>query len=584
MKKLGMDPQKTSLPTLFNYIGEHHLGYRIVIQNFAGGANSPVWGAAVDNGMMAFAPHGNNTPHLRLDYPPGLQACVAVAGGVNQSENTYGPTLEFFDYMPWYLQDNVEQSWANQVVAAKFAKILDAHPEFNIWDAREYLRQTGSCWAKGWTERNGFGRPDPAVHVDKLLPGPPLEFRAAISRNARQVRFTWRNFLMSDFAATVIARGNGEIVYRGTGTNFVWTTDADGPQTFTYWSENQAGDKSRLEPFQTRVVMGLQENGIPACLVLAESGGHEFTSLAMQNVFQRQATNWICAITCRTNSPAAKWVDLYEHGGVYAAALPNFSAMADYAISNRYRLILVPLNGPSVDASQSALWEKAVAAGIAVVMSHCAEPLTADQPLANREVPAYLGAAITVGYGVNSNEMTYGPGLEFFDAAPPQKNGMNYDYNENAAAAVVAAKLARILDTHPSYNLWDARQHLRQSASYYADGWRSNGGYGRAPVEPAKIARLDRAPPLKIQAKASVDGRTVAFSWLNFLQTGFAATVIQGPGGSDIYTGKGTNYVWHSDVSGTAKFKFFSQDKTGRRSRDEPYTVLMLEGLHKSAR
>ena len=36
--------------------------------------------------------------------------------------------------------------------------MLDAHPNYNIWDAREHLRQAASFWATGWTETNGYGR------------------------------------------------------------------------------------------------------------------------------------------------------------------------------------------------------------------------------------------------------------------------------------------------------------------------------------------------------------------------------------------------------------------------------------------
>src|SRR5690606_26174272 len=64
MKKLGMNPTNTPVETLFRYIGEHKLGYRIVLNNGASGCSLPFWGVALDNGMMPFAPQGNNTPNL----------------------------------------------------------------------------------------------------------------------------------------------------------------------------------------------------------------------------------------------------------------------------------------------------------------------------------------------------------------------------------------------------------------------------------------------------------------------------------------------------------------------------------------
>jgi hypothetical protein len=150
------------------------------------------------------------------------------------------------------------------------------------------------------------------------------------------------------------------------------------------------------------------------------------------------------------------------------------------------------------------------------------------------------------------------------------------------AAGVVAGKLAQILDAHPHYNLWDARQHLRQSASYYATGWVEDGGYGRPPSQPAPIARLDPAPPLDLQATRSAGGDSVTFSLQNFRQSSFAETVIQRKDGRTIYHGTGTNFTWRSDVSGEETFHFFTKDKAGRLSRSEAYTILRVEGLRRT--
>src|SRR5262249_3905917 len=147
----------------------------------------------------------------------------------------------------WVSHANFEdaaQSWANQYTAAKFAHILDAHPRYNIWDARQHLRQAASFWATGWNETNGYGRVNENAEVSSLLPGPPLAFQANLGPDHHRVLFSWRNFLQSDFAATVIARKDGRIVYEGTGTNAIWISDLEGEETFTYWSKNQHGNKS----------------------------------------------------------------------------------------------------------------------------------------------------------------------------------------------------------------------------------------------------------------------------------------------------------------------------------------------------
>ena len=181
---------------------------------------------------MLFALHYNNTPCFRFNDPIGIRAAVSVAGGQHTSANTYGPSLEFIEAVPVSGPnpkfEDTAQSWANQGLAAKFAKILDRHPGYNIWDAREHLRQAASFWSTGWMEANGYGRVNEQAVVGKLLPGPPVEFLAVKTHDGRGVSFTWRNFRQSDFSATVIARDDGRIIYEGSGTNFSGTPDADG--------------------------------------------------------------------------------------------------------------------------------------------------------------------------------------------------------------------------------------------------------------------------------------------------------------------------------------------------------------------
>ncbi len=175
---------------------------------------------------------------------------------------------------------------------------------------------------------------------------------------------------------------------------------------------------------------------------------------------------------------------------------------------------------------------------------------------------------------------SFGPGLEFFDA-PATPSPLSPEPLQPDAAAVVAAKLARIFDANPAYNLWDARQHLRQSASYYREGWREDGGYGRPAATPVKIDKLDPAPPVEIQALKSPDGTSIAFSWENFLETHFAETVIKRGNGAALYHGTGTSFNWISDVDGEETFSVFSKDKEGRLSRAEAYTTFTVSGLRR---
>jgi hypothetical protein len=585
MTQLGMDPKRTTLEELFAYIGKHQLGYRIAMRNFAHTANDSFWAAAVDNGIMPFAAHGDNTAQ-RIERSPGLQSCVAVAGGRSKRENTYGPSLEFFDAVPsgpgGLLGEDTAQSWANQMLAAKFAKILDRHPAYNIWDARQHLRQAASFWEQGWTERNGYGRVNLNARVGKLGPAPPVDFKVLLARNGRQVHFTWRNFAMSDFAATVIATKDGRILYDGNGTNFSWTTGTNVPAGFVYWSKNKGGEKSRIETYQHRTVPGLSYAGKPSCLILADPGDRAPGAMEMMAVFGATApTNWVCDMACRPESQAAQWVGMFQGHSPYVAVLPDFAAMVDYAISNRYRLILVP-SSPTVDADLSVydpLWRRAMAAGLSVVTPHSGSwPET--KAASKLSSPAALKAAITVTYAEGTNVLTSGPGLEFTDAAapPPGILGAYYD-SANAAAAKLATKLARIMAEYPFFNAFDARQSLRQTGSHYMDGWSPEYGYGTPLTTPIARKPLELAPPLDMRMERSVDGKSVVFSWLNFRQTAFAATVIQDSKGATLYAGQGTNFIWHSDLTGDATFKFYTKGKSGRLSRDEAYTVVRLEGL-----
>ena len=201
--------------------------------------------------------------------------------------------------------------------------------------------------------------------------------------------------------------------------------------------------------------------------------------------------------------------------------------MVSYAITNHYRLLLAPVNYAEHDLYPfKNEWDRATAAGILVVLPHNALASHSRKPQARRLSPPRLFSAVTVGEGVITNRLSFGPGLECFDAPAPLPSRTSGTENQMDAAAVVAGKLAQILDANPRYNIWDARQHLRQSSSYYATGWVEDGGYGRPPAQPARIPVLDPAPPLEIQATKSADGTSVTFSWQNFLQSSFAETII----------------------------------------------------------
>jgi hypothetical protein len=585
MKQLGMDPETTPVEKLFRYIGEHHLGYRIVMQNLPAGQSMPSWGVAVDNGMMPFAPHYRNS-HVRYNDPEGFKSCVSVGGGTKENHYSYGQSLEFYDALPAWISaghyEDAAESWSNQALAAKFARILDAHPEYNIWDAREHLRQAGSHFAQGWSEEEGFGRVSESAVVTSLLPGAPVEFWAAKTSDNRKVIFTWRNFLQSDFAATVIARKNGQIIYDGTGTNFTWISDIEGDEEFKFWSRNQSGKTSRLEACNVRLVQGLAYRTDQTCLVLGTAPTDDSLNRKTYDYFREAMPLWICNMVYRPGNPTYDQATNFPQGDV-VAVLPDYKSMVSYAIQKQYRLLIVPAGRrEKVDLYQfKSEWDRAVSNGIAVVMVHYGWEIPSIVAAARKTTPPDLFSAIVVGGGITTNERTYGPGLELYDCIPAHQV-WPADTTQNAGAAAVAVKLARILDVNTNYNIWDARQHLRQSASHYKQGWSEESGYGRASDAVVTISELDLAPPLEIKVLKSEDGKSVSFAWENFLQRDFAESVIAKGDGTVIYHGNGTSHVWKSDLNGEETFHFYSQGKAGKRSREEPYTVVGVTGLIKN--
>jgi hypothetical protein len=579
MVRLKMNPTNTSLETLFNYIGQHKMGYRIAMNCGPRGYTGSYWGCALDNGMMPFGAQGNNDASERFDEPVGLASAAGVAGGYKNNLTSYGQGVEFFDYA--FPTDHA-QSWANQAAAAKFALILDAHPQYNIWDARQHMRQSATFWSAGWTETNGYGRADEKAIVTKLLPGPPVDFTVTKSRDRHHVNFSWRNALQTDFAATVIARKDGRTIYDGAGTNFLWTSDVDGQETFIYWSRNQAGEKSRIESFQRRTIAELNCRLQQSCLVLGAPTSDQSLNQTLCDRFQEVATNWVCDIVYRPGNPFYDRAGPFPRGAV-VAVLSEVPSMVDYAISNRYRMIIAPATSAESDLFKFKKdWDRATDAGILVVLPHNASLSRSRKPQARRLSPPMLFSAITVGMGSTSNLLSFGPGLEFFDA--PDARSASSAVSQTDAAAVLAGKLARILDANPTYNIWDARQHLRQSSSLYPTGWVEDGGYGRPPQQSARIEQLDFAPPLEIRAQKSDDGKSVRFSWRNFLKSDFAETVIKKKDGGSLYHGTDTSSVWSSDVDGEETFEFFTQDKFGKHSRPESYTLVRVSGLSKASK
>lgn len=580
MRQFGKDPQKTKDSEFFAFLKEHHPGYRIAINCGPFGASADYWEAAADCGIMPFAAHGNNDQQ-RFPEGLGLRAAVAVAGGTTHNLNSYGPGVEFIDALALGVGSTTHeiavQSYANQRTASRFAKLLDTHPEYNIWDARQHLRQSASNWSTGWNETNGYGRPNENALIGPLEPGPPVAFKVERSRDRHSVKFAWRNFLQTDFEATVIARKDGRIIYDGTGTSFVWASDVTGDETFTYWSRNKSGKTSRIESYQRRLVSGLENGPYRSCAVLGYPTGQEAKSARLRDIFLSVSPEWNCDELYRRGNSFYDSLTNFPYANV-VAVLPDRSSMIDFVLTNHHRIVVAPTDAADGDPSGfEPAWNRAVDAGILVVIPHHHSLSPSRKPQARRLSPPRLSAAIHVGYGTNRNFLSFGPGLEFFDAPTPPADQILMP-NQADAAAVIAGKLAGILDRYPHYNNFDARQHLRMSSSLYRTGWIEDGGYGRPPTTVPSIDHLEPAPPLDIKAAPDPESRSLRLSWRNFLQTSFAATVITADN-SEIYSGTGTEFFLKLTNTPPKKLHFFTKDSSGKLSRSEAYTVVDLEKL-----
>jgi hypothetical protein len=180
-----------------------------------------------------------------------------------------------------------------------------------------------------------------------------------------------------------------------------------------------------------------------------------------------------------------------------------------------------------------------------------------------------------------SNE--YGPQLEFIDNNP-LCDCQSYVFS------ITASKYATLKSAHPTWNVFDVRQALRQTCTYYAAGWNEYVGYGFPQVTnnpggnfapanlPTDATNLDAGPPIQPYAQFLSCGSQILFTWYNFHQTAFASTVIQA-NGVTIYDGDGTSFVWTPNIPWTTNIQFFTKLLDGRLSRSEIYTTISIAAV-----
>ncbi len=126
---------------------------------------------------------------------------------------------------------------------------------------------------------------------------------------------------------------------------------------------------------------------------------------------------------------------------------------------------------------------------------------------------------------------------------------------------------------HPIWNFHDARQALRQTASFYNTAWVEDGGYGAVDKTSATaVDTLNMSSPIRTSVTHDSTNRTLTFDWTNQEQSDFSTTIIarydsepsrgDNPdidSGHEIYNGTATSYEYDyqdAELLGTYWFAF----------------------------
>ena len=160
----------------------------------------------------------------------------------------------------------------------------------------------------------------------------------------------------------------------------------------------------------------LTQGGYQTCVVFSVPGPGGILAWPVAERFEQVATNWVCDVILPPGNAHYDKLTAFPDGQV-AAVRPDFSAMTSFAISNHYRLLVAPLTLQESNSYRFKKdWDRATAAGLLVVVPHSASQSVSRKPQARRLSPPGLYSAVTVGEGSTTNRLSFGPGLEFFDA------------------------------------------------------------------------------------------------------------------------------------------------------------------------
>lgn len=241
-------------------------------------------------------------------------------------------------------------------------------------------------------------------------------------------------------------------------------------------------------------------------VLVSDVPGSVSHAVSMKNIILSE-----CPFLVYSDPPDANTTLYIHYGTLYESV--------QYAITNNYNIISRSTTGLS-DARNENEGDLALQNNIFIVHAHASNSHTQTSATSFLDIICACGAGDPLG-----NTCSFGPGLEFYADAP----------NESEATARIAGYLTFLLHEHPTWNFFDARAALRQTASNYRSslGWsisdidasHDRGGYGLVDKSLANaVSTLDPFPPLRQQFESSHNKLT--FSWINFAQTLFDSTQV----------------------------------------------------------
>ncbi|MBE0544083.1 MAG: hypothetical protein IH623_22300 [Verrucomicrobia bacterium] len=322
----------------------------------------------------------------------------------------------------------------------------------------------------------------------------------------------------------------------------------------------------------------------------------------------RAPTNWVCYLAGTGGDVGGDFGTEYDVPGLdwtpsTGADMIRRAATNGFEIVMYYRAGLTDLNS-LVDAYAAAT------NGCAVFTPHASnckcffDFRSPYGPIYGRgPAPAMIvsGGSSGANGSPSQNDSSHGTQGEFTDARDDFGND-----EQSFAHSATAARYAKIKNLTGWTNVFDIRQALRQTCTFYEDGWREDGGYG-FPLVSNRVGNsfsdttingkslnnltlndIDVGPPIQPSADISSCGTNVTFRWYNYRQTGFESTIIK-IDGETIYEGDGSSYDWTPTKSGTVTADFITKLTNDRLSRNainpelESYARIVLNHMQTNA-